>query len=68
VPSPWVEDKPKFRLPLTPDEQVELLGVLLSANVKIKKLKELINELNTQLQSVILELEMEKKIKMKEKR
>jgi len=60
ITSPFVTDKPKFQLPLTLDEQVELLGVLLSANVRIKRMEALIEELNNQAQKVILELEMEK--------
>lgn len=62
MPSPWIEDKPKFRLPLTLDEQSELLGALLSAHVRIKKLSQLVDNLNVQLQGVILELELEKKV------
>ena len=57
--------KPRYALPLTLDEQVELLGTLLSSNVRIKRLEALIEELNRQAQILILELEIEKKVKSK---
>lgn len=58
---PANDDNPRFKLPLTHDEQVELLGLLLSYQARIQKLLELNEELNKQIQVVILELALEKK-------
>ena len=65
VTSPWVVDKPKYILPLTQDEQVELLGVLLSANVRIQRLEALREELNNQLQKAILDYERERELRLR---
>lgn len=58
---PANDRNPRFKLPLTHDEQVELLGLLLSYQARIQKLLELNEELNKQIQVIILELELEKR-------
>jgi len=57
-----LKSRRNFKLPLTHYEQVELLGLLLSYQVELKKQKDLVSELNNQIQLIILEKELEKRI------
>jgi hypothetical protein len=46
----------KNKLPLTHDEQIELLGELMSARARIKRLEECISTLTEVVQDVMAEL------------
>jgi hypothetical protein len=59
-----VNDKPRYKLPLTPDEQVELLGALLSVSARVQRLEALNEELNRQLQIVILDFGRERELRL----
>jgi uncharacterized protein (UPF0335 family) len=50
------DDKQPYKLPLTHDEQIELLGELMSARARIKRLEECVQTLTEVVQDVMMEL------------